>query len=95
MSGVPAGDNAATQPPSSNELHVQVTAPLVFHASGPPPPAPVEAVPLGTRPMTIALSEEPEPPGVTEPAKEPTAPPAAQPSGFFGKVKKFFAKIFH
>jgi len=43
--GVPAGTQATPHDPSaaSNELHVQIEAPFVFHPTG-PPPAPVEDV---------------------------------------------------
>ncbi len=103
MSGVPAGNNSPTEAPPANELHVQVTAPLVFHASGPPPIPPVEiaeAVPLQVRPTTTAVTEEAAPPTGPKPANVPgmnkglaieTQTP--QP-GFFGKVRRFFAKIF-
>src|SRR5262249_49945939 len=56
-----------SQPPSSanaNELHVQVEAPFVFHATG-PPPAPVEdarALPLDSRSMAQPALVSPLPP---------------------------------
>jgi hypothetical protein len=103
-SGIPAGNSEPGEASPANELHVQVTAPLVFHASGPPPPAPVEnaeAAPLEIRPTTTAVTEQPNPPIAAKPAKVPATndgltieTKTAQP-GFFGKVRRFFAKIFH
>ena len=99
--GLAAMASAQTPPASSapNELHVQISAPLVFRATG-PPPAPVEdvrALPLDARPT---------------PAPElrvaPVAPPNSQgtraagtgtsgdnrPRGFFHKLGHFFASMF-
>ena len=99
--GVPAPDPAAqpamkSEPP--NELHVQIEAPLVFHASG-PPPAPVEdvrALPPATRPPTppeLAVTPAPPPAQNTRPAGAETAS-ADRPHGFFHKLGKFFSSIF-
>jgi len=83
-----------------NELHVEVTAPLVFHAAG-PPPAPVEdvrALPLGSRPPTVPPLAAPLPPAATETPKL-TVPETASPNhapvrGFFRKLGGFFAALF-
>ena len=51
-----------------NELHVQVEAPFVFHATG-PPPAPVEdvrALPLDSRPQSALALAAPLPPPRTK-----------------------------
>lgn len=80
-----------------NELHVQVAAPFVFHANGPPPP-PIEdasALPLDSRPMpSPALSAAPpareRKPSGTETASVDSAPRR----GFFGKLRGFFAAMF-
>jgi len=68
--GVPAGTQATPQDPSaaSNELHVQIEAPFVFHPTG-PPPAPVEdvrALPLDSRPRAGTASDAPPPPVAVE-----------------------------
>jgi len=81
-----------------NELHVQVEAPFVFHATG-PPPAPVEdarALPLDPRPYQAVVVSTPLPPAPgrkplgTETASANTPPR----SGFFGKLRGFFAAMF-
>jgi len=83
-----------------NELHVEVTAPLVFHAAG-PPPAPVEdvrALPLDSRPRAAPALAAPLPPAATETPK-PAGPETASPNhapvrGFFKKLGGFFAALF-
>jgi hypothetical protein len=85
--------------PSSNELHVQVSAPLVFRATG-PPPAPVEdvrALPLdaGTR-QSPELYVAPSPPTIPQATVAVTGTPGSKhPHGFFHKVGHFFASMFH
>jgi len=95
---------ATTAPPDAsvapNELHVQISAPFVFHATG-PPPAPVEdvrALPPDSRLRTApALAAPIPPPGnqAPNPAGTETAstnhPP---PRGFFRKLGGFFAALF-
>ncbi len=83
-----------------NELHVQVEAPFVFHASG-PPPAPVEevrALPLDSRPPATPALAVPLPPPANEAAKpggsETTSAKHAPARGFFRKVGGFFAALF-
>jgi len=83
-----------------NELHVQIEAPFVFHATG-PPPAPVEevrALPLDSRPAAAPALATPLPPPVSEPAKAAGSEAASakhQPSrGFFRKLGGFFAALF-
>jgi hypothetical protein len=83
-----------------NELHVVVEAPLVFHATG-PPPAPVEevrSVPLDSRVPDAPALAVPLPPPAKEAAKpsgsETISAKRAPGRGFFGKVGGFFAKIF-
>jgi len=83
-----------------NELRVQIEAPFVFHATG-PPPAPVEdvrALPLDSRqagaqavgaPLPPSTKESPKPAG-TETASANHAPAR----GFFRKLGGFFAALF-
>ncbi len=81
-----------------NELHVQVAAPFVFRATG-PPPAPVEdvrALPLDSRPLPAPALSAPLPPAHgRKPAGTETALADSAPRrGFFGKLRGFFAAMF-
>jgi len=85
---------------ASNELHVQVEAPFVFHATG-PPPAPVEevrALPLDSRPPAApALAAPLPPPANSQPKPDGTGTVAANRAparGFFRKLGGFFAALF-
>jgi hypothetical protein len=83
-----------------NELHVQVEAPFVFHATG-PPPAPVEdvrALPLDSRPRETPAVAAPLPPPTNESPKpagtETTSANHAPARGFFKRLGGFFAALF-
>lgn len=96
--GAPATSLDASVAP--NELHVQVEAPFVFHATG-PPPAPVEdtrALPLDSRPRATPALASPLPPPAIEmpkPAGTVTASANHAPArGFFRKLGRFFAALF-
>ena len=97
----PAGDSpqASAGPSSDNQLHVQVTAPLVFHATG-PPPAPVEdvqALPIESRSATgPELNPAPAPPSQVAPptGSKMTATSVPQHRGFFQRLGRFFTAIF-
>ncbi len=98
--GAPAA--AAPLDPSAarNELHVQVEAPLVFHATG-PPPAPVEdvrALPPDSRPAATPALATPLPPAASlkpQPGSPGTAAAKRPPArGFFRKLGGFFAALF-
>ncbi|MGB9071439.1 MAG: AMIN domain-containing protein [Terriglobales bacterium] len=85
---------------TSNELHVQVDAPFVFHATG-PPPAPVEdvrALPLDSRPLTVPALSAPLPPPASARQKPAgtgtTVAGRAQHRGFFRKLGGFLAAMF-
>ena len=97
--GAPAGATLGVSV-APNELHVQVEAPLVFHATG-PPPAPVEdvrALPLDSRPLAPPALAAPLPPPADEkpkPAGNETASAKHAPArGFFRKLGGFFAAMF-
>ena len=99
--GVPAAAAPLDASVAPNELHVQVEAPFVFHATG-PPPAPVEdvrALPPDSRPAaapaladSASSSGEPE----TETGGSPGTAAAKRPParGFFRKLGGFFAALF-
>ncbi|MFZ3343434.1 MAG: AMIN domain-containing protein [Terriglobales bacterium] len=100
-SGIPASGAPPVPPTSSpNELHVQISAPLVFRATG-PAPAPVEdvrALPLDARTkqageLSVALS----PPIIPQTTRATGKGTSAdnRPHGFFHKLGHFFASMFH
>jgi len=98
--GVPAAAAPLDVSVAPNELHVQVEAPFVFHATG-PPPAPVEdvrALPLDSRPGATPPLAAPLPPPTKEsprPAGTETASANHAPArGFFRKLGGFFAALF-
>jgi hypothetical protein len=83
-----------------NDLHVQVTEPFVFHATGPPPPpiADVHTLPVDSRPLAAPALAAPLPPATsaTPIAGTETAPENHAPvRGFFRKIGGFFAALFH
>jgi hypothetical protein len=91
-SGVPASSplEAAVAP---NDLHVQVEAPLVFHASGPPPIPPVDA---NTFPMdTRAQSDPPLAPALPPDTNNTPANSHQQQPGFFKRLGSIFSALFH
>ncbi len=95
--GIPATTTSldASASASPNELHVQVEAPFVFHATG-PPPAPVEearALPFDSRPGAAPALAAPLPPPASE---TPEAGAAAKRPvrGFFRRIGGFFATLF-
>jgi hypothetical protein len=98
--GVPAAAPPLDASVSPNEVHVQVEAPFVFHATG-PPPAPVEevrALPLDSRPGATPPLAAPLPPPANEsprPAGTETASSNHAPArGFFKRLGGFFAALF-
>jgi hypothetical protein len=98
--GVPAAAAPLDASVAPNELHVQVEAPFVFHATG-PPPAPVEdvrALPLDSRQRAAPAVAAPLPPPTKEspkPAGTETASANHAPvRGFFRKLGGFFAALF-
>jgi AMIN domain len=77
------------------ELHVKVEAPMVFRATGPPPP-PVEdvgALRADSR-MASANAVTPLPPAAKSKQANPETAAAAPRRGFFGKLRGFFSAVF-
>jgi hypothetical protein len=98
--GVPSAAAPLEASVAPNELHVQVEAPFVFHATG-PPPAPVEdvrALPLDSRPGATPPLAAPLPPPANDgpkPADTETASANHAPArGFFKRLGGFFAALF-
>jgi hypothetical protein len=96
---------AAAGPPevsiAPNELHLQIAAPFVFHATG-PAPAPVEDVgtlPPDSRPRSTPDLAAPLPPPANQtpkPAGTETASANHSPARrLFRKLGGFFAALFH
>jgi hypothetical protein len=89
--------DAPSSDPQPSEMHVQVTEPLVFRATGPPQPA-VEAThpPSESGPASAPAVNRPSPAELqTEEAavqKVTTKQPTQR--SFFGKLRRFFAAIF-
>ncbi len=97
----PPPPQPAPAPPAANEVHVEVDAPFIFNAAEPPPPPAELAARLKvTAAPPWPLVPQPPPPPELRPAA-PAPPPAAvaqQPAPkkkFFGRVRAFFASIFH
>jgi hypothetical protein len=94
----PAATGVNSDAPS-NDLHVQISLPLVFRADG-PPPAPVEdvqALPLDSHPLSAPSVSAPLPPPALQTARPSAQTPSAKASSqrsFFGKVRGFFAGMF-
>jgi hypothetical protein len=98
-----SGAAAAADTPTNHaapELHVQVEAPLVFHAKG-LPPAPMEdvrALPLDSRPLGAPALTAPLPPPAREGQKSTgTGTARANPApshGFFHKLGRIFSAMF-
>lgn len=86
----------ASPDPGAGDLHVQVSAPFVFRATG-PPPAPVEdarALPIDSRVFPEPALEAVPPVRGHKPRGVETA--SADPSrrGFMSKLRGFFAAMF-
>jgi len=98
---VPSGSQPEppAAPPAPNEMHVQISAPLVFRATG-PPPAPVEDV--RALPLDARAYPPPQPVAAPPPAAKSKSTQASargstdsRPHGFFHKLGHFFASMFH
>jgi hypothetical protein len=96
-----SGAGGSAQSSATEELHVQVSAPFVFHATGPPPAAAVDAkgLPLESRKTSAPALAAPLPPAANaahKPAGQETASADHLPSrGFFKRIGGFFSSIFH
>ncbi len=90
-----AGSETAPLPSSqSQDSHIRIEAPLVFRASDLPASEPaakpqVHGLPGSASTVSTLL------PATGLPAPSPQAPSDKSHRGFFGKVKGFFAAIFH
>ncbi len=81
----PSGMGAPVASEASNELHIQITAPFVFHAGATPAPiADVREAPLDSRAQSAFALAAPLPPPANRSSR-----------GFFKKIGSFFASLFH
>jgi len=96
----PAASSQALETPAeaANQVHVQVDAPFVFRATD-PVPAPLEQVArlrAATAPRFPLTASPPQSPSAAPSrAEAPAATAKPQKKGFLGRVRKFFASIFH
>jgi len=81
---------AALPNEKSDDVHVQVEAPLVFRAADLPPAAPVAQ----TEKLPVTMAALPPPPQTVVSPPPPVPPPPAPKKSFMGKVKGFFSGIF-
>jgi hypothetical protein len=98
---IPTDDPAPPASTSSpNEVHVQISAPFVFKANG-PPPAPVEDV--GALPLDSHRADPPEVAAAAVPPMQQTARPAGNETAsanpparrsFFRRLGGFFSSLF-
>ncbi|HKM86335.1 MAG TPA: AMIN domain-containing protein [Terriglobales bacterium] len=96
--GIPATAAPLDASAAPTELHVQIEAPFVFHATG-PPPAPVEevrALPLDSRPGAAPVLAARLPPSANDTLKPvDTASSHHSPARrLFRKIGGFFAALF-
>jgi hypothetical protein len=97
VDSAPAGAPA----PAANDVHVEVDAPFVFSAADPEPAPLAQIVQLRfSSAVPLPINPQPPPPVELQPAPPSPVPPvtaAAPPKkkGFFGRVRSFFASVFH
>ncbi|MGB9104241.1 MAG: hypothetical protein WCC59_05760 [Terriglobales bacterium] len=97
-----ASSPAGAPAPAANDVHVEVDAPFVFSGSDPEPAPMAQIVQLrfsSAAPLTI--NPQPPRPPEFQPAPLSPAPTVVvevtpkKKKGFFGKVRSFFASVFH
>ncbi len=97
----PATAASVPGPATSSEVQVQISAPFVFHATGPRPVSASDvALPLDSRPQPLSTAlTTPLPPSenaTTNPVTSAATPAKRSPSrGFFRKIGGFFSALFH
>ncbi len=88
----------APPPPDASGIHITMEAPFVFSASGPPPPKVPDAPAMQRRELAGLHPIAPPgalPPATADAAPAPTGKKKPEKKGFFGRVRGFFASIFH
>jgi hypothetical protein len=92
----PAADTAAAPPPEKPDgVHMQVEAPLVFRGDLAVQPAYTVAHIRFSALPNLFLAQENEKPIVLKPGQGEVSPKNKEKKGFFGRIKGFFASLFH
>jgi hypothetical protein len=104
----PADVTAPAPPQSPDALHVQVEAPLIFRGDQPVQPGGKGAIePVYIEPVyqvarikfsklpNTLLAQDNSKPIVLKPGKEEVSGKNKEKKGFFGRIKGFFAALFH
>ncbi|HLJ25178.1 MAG TPA: hypothetical protein VKY85_00555 [Candidatus Angelobacter sp.] len=90
-----ASDVTAPMPAEKPDaIHVQVEAPLVFLGNQPEPVYAVARIRFSALP-NVFLPQENEKPVVLKPGKGEVSAKVKEKKGFFGRIKGFFASLFH
>jgi hypothetical protein len=90
-----ASDVTAPLPPEKpDDIHVQVDAPLIFRGDEPEPAYTVARIRFSALP-NVLLAQENEKPVVLKPGKGSVSAKNKEKKGFFGRIKGFFASLFH
>lgn len=91
---VPARAQNSSPPPQ--EMHIQISEPLVFRAAGPPPPPleDVRALPPDSRPLSAPAVSAPVPPELHKSSSQAPKVKSQTQRSFFQKVRGFFGAIF-
>ena len=90
------GAGARSEAPPANDVHVEITAPFVFHGTDAPPPA-VAAANADSHPKSTTDSADPFPTSAHAASKADApgnAAASAPPRGFFKKLGAFFSRLF-
>lgn len=92
----PASEAAASTPPeNAAAARMEVEAPLVFRGDQPAPTAyAVARIKFSSLP-NLNLAQEKEKPDVLKPGKGEVSAKSGEKKGFFGRIKGFFASLFH
>ena len=91
----PAPADAPAPPEKAEPLHVEVDTPLIFRGDQPIQPAyTVARIKFSTLPNAF-LAQENEKPIVLKPGRGEVSPKSKEKKGFFGRIKGFFAALFH
>ena len=96
---LPTSATAESPPPQPAEkrdsVHMEVDAPLIFRGDQPIQPAYTVAKIRFSSLPNMHLAQENERPNVLKPGKQEASAKNNEKKGFFGRIRGFFASIFH